>query len=93
MGKVNQVKKKTDSIDKRLFTIPEAGVYLGRSAAGVRSLIYRGELGRGVQNGARGKIWLLREDLDSWINERVRDLAFDKAPRERDKKGRFSRNV
>ena len=64
---------------KRLFTLPA-----------VRALIYRGELGRGIQDGPRAKIWLPKEDLDAWIDKSIRPLAFDKPARSRDGRGRFA---
>ena len=75
---------------KRLFTLPEAAYYLGRTVPAVRALIYRGELGRGVQDGPRAKIWLPKEDLDAWIDKSIRPLAFDKPARSRDGRGRFA---
>ena len=75
---------------KRLFTLPEAAFYLGRTVPAVRALIYRGELGRGVQDGPRAKIWLPKEDLDAWIDKSIRPLAFDKPARSRDGRGRFA---
>lgn len=61
-------KKKAQGIlnppSKRLFTIEEAGKYLGRSKYSVRTLIWDGQL-RIVKNGK--KMWIDVMDMDSWI--------------------------
>jgi hypothetical protein len=58
------------SVEKRLFTIQEAGHYLGRSAYSVRGLIWRQELPvvRPRDRDSR-KMWLDKADLDSWVTE------------------------
>ncbi len=55
-----------DRPEKRLFTLKEAGIYLGRGIDSLRELIYAGELPV-VQRGERGKQWLDIQDLDNWI--------------------------
>jgi hypothetical protein len=55
---------------KRLYTLKEAGFYLGRSEYGVRTLIWNGDLPviknpGGDQNGK--KMWLDIKDLDLFI--------------------------
>jgi excisionase family DNA binding protein len=57
-------------IIKRLFSIPEAGYYLGRTVWAVREMIYAGKLPY-IRDGRR--MLLDRVDLDSWIeNNRQR---------------------
>ncbi len=55
-------------IEKRLYTIKESALYLGRGLDSMRELIYAGELPV-VQKGERGKCWLDVYDLDSWIEK------------------------
>jgi hypothetical protein len=58
------------SVEKRLFTIGEAGVYLGRSPYSVRGLIWRQELPvvKPRDRDSR-KMWLDKVDLDQWITK------------------------
>jgi excisionase family DNA binding protein len=58
--------KPKESQGKRLFTIPEAGEYLGRSVWSIRELIWKGSLPI-VREGRR--IHLAIEDLDAWIEQ------------------------
>jgi len=51
---------------KRLYTVEEAALYLGRGVDSVREMIWRREIPI-VQRGDRGKIWLDIEDLSKWI--------------------------
>jgi hypothetical protein len=54
-------------LSKRLYTIKEASVYLGRGVWGVRDLIWRGVLPV-VKNGGDGKkLFLDIEDLNNFI--------------------------
>lgn len=53
--------------EKRLYSIKEAALYLGRGIDSLRELIYEGEL-PAVQRGSRGKVWLDVYDLDDWID-------------------------
>ena len=57
---------------KRLYSIPEAGEYLGRSPWAVREMIWKGKL---PAVGDRRRILLDVNDLDHWIevNKVVRD--------------------
>jgi hypothetical protein len=55
---------------KRLYTVKEAGVYLGRSEYSVRTLIWNGLLPviknpNGEQNGK--KMWLDIKDMDLFV--------------------------
>jgi excisionase family DNA binding protein len=49
---------------KRLFTLKESALYLGRGLYGVRELIWKGKLPV-VRDGR--KMWIDREDLDQYI--------------------------
>lgn len=51
-------------IPKRLFSIPESGVYIARGVYGVRTLVWNGELPI-VRHGR--KIFIDVKDLDSFI--------------------------
>ncbi len=57
-----------DVMLKRLLSVPEAAIYLGRGIDAVRELIYRREL-RVVQRGERGKVYIDKADLDTWIEK------------------------
>ena len=57
---------------KRLYSVPEAAIYLGRSVWSIRELIYDGKLPC-VRAGRR--IHLDIEDLDQWI-ERNKESNF-----------------
>ena len=50
----------------RLLTIKQAAHYLGRGVDSLREMIYAG-LFPVIQEGERSKIWLDKEDLDTWI--------------------------
>ncbi len=57
-------------ITKRLFSIPEAGYYLGRTVWAVREMIYAGKLPY-IKDGRR--MLLDKGDMDIWIeNNRQR---------------------
>ncbi len=49
---------------KRLFTLPEAAIYLGRSIWSVRRLIWNGDL---PQVRLRGRVHVDIQDMDSLI--------------------------
>jgi hypothetical protein len=49
---------------KRLFSLPEAAIYLGRSAWSVRRLIWAGDL---PSVRARGRVHLDVRDMDAFI--------------------------
>ena len=53
-------------VRKRLFTIPEAAEYLGRSVWAVRELVWAGQL-PSVRVGRR--VHLDIHDLDQWIEK------------------------
>ena len=54
----------SDCLAKRLYTIPEAAIYLGRSPGAVRSLIWSGKL-PAVRDGKR--ILVDIHDMDRWV--------------------------
>jgi excisionase family DNA binding protein len=51
---------------KRLYTLKEASIYLGRGLHGVRNLVWSGEVPVVKQNGGR-KFFIDLKDLDSFI--------------------------
>ncbi len=51
---------------KRLYTLKEAAIYLGRSSWAVREIIWRGELPY-IKNGKRILPDIL--DIDKWIEQ------------------------
>ena len=57
---------RNDPISKRLYTIPEAGIYLGRSVWSVRHLIWGGDI-PSVRVGKR--VHLDVQDMDSFIKQ------------------------
>jgi hypothetical protein len=59
----------SNSMPKRLFTIKEAAVYLGRGVWGVRDLIWKGILPV-VKNRDNGKkLFIDIEDLNKFIDQ------------------------
>lgn len=56
---------------KRLFSVEEASVYLGKGTDAVRQMIYSRQI-KVVQRGERGKVYIDRLDLDSWIENEKR---------------------
>ena len=64
--KDKKAQRTRNPLGKRLFTIKEAGKYLGRSTYSVRTLIWNGQL-RIVKNGK--KMWLDVMDMDAWIEK------------------------
>jgi len=63
-------------VKKRLYTVKEAAVYLGRGVHGVRDLIWDGELPV-IQRGEKGVQYIDVNDLDSWIerNKKYDDIG------------------
>jgi len=64
INKKSKAHRIKNPVSKRLYTIPQAGEYLGRSTYSVRTLIWNGQL-RIVKNGK--KMWLDVMDMDAWI--------------------------
>jgi len=52
---------------KRLYTLREAGEYLGRPTWGMRELIWSGKIPV-VQDGRKGKMYVDINDLDAYID-------------------------
>lgn len=52
---------------KRLYTLREAGEYLGRPTWGIRELIWSGKIPV-IQDGKGGKMYLDINDLDGYID-------------------------
>ena len=67
--------KKAQRIDspvsQRLLSLKQAAKYLGRGEDSMRELIYA-RVFPVIQEGARSKIWLDINDLNSWIKDRKR---------------------
>lgn len=53
-------------LTKRLYSLPEAAIYLGRSTWSVRRLIWNGEL---PQVRAGGRVHVDVKDLDAFIDK------------------------
>ena len=60
-------------IPKRLYSVDEAGVYLGRTAWAVREMIYAGKLPC-VKDGRR--VLLDIKDLDIWIDRNKMQFTY-----------------
>jgi excisionase family DNA binding protein len=67
MKKETSYKSIYNPLDKRLYTIKEAALYLGRSVWGIRELIWSGKIPVVRGEGSR-KIFLDIEDIDAFIN-------------------------
>jgi len=59
-------------VDKRLYTVPQAAEYLGRTVWGIRGLIYKGLLPV-IQEGRRQYVDLY--DMDRFIEVNRRNLS------------------
>ena len=59
-------------LPKRLYTIKEAGYYMGRTVWSMRELIWSGKLPI-VRDGKR--IWIDKEDMDSYIEKNKETYA------------------
>lgn len=58
--------QKSAAVQKVLFNVGEAAVYIGRSKSAVQNMIYDRDLPV-VRNGRR--VHLLKKDLDEWIEK------------------------
>lgn len=65
-GIYNPMRQTEQPLKKRLFTVPEASSYLGRSVNAIRELIWAGSL-PSVRFGRR--VHLDIYDLDIWIQQ------------------------
>lgn len=59
-------KESKNALHKRLFTIPEAAIYLARTVNALREMIWAGKLPI-VRDGKR--ILLDVRDMDTWIEQ------------------------
>ena len=59
-------------VNKRLYSIKEAAVYLGRPVWGIRSLIWDGKI-RYIQDGR--KYYLDVKDMDAYIESQKRTFT------------------
>ncbi|MBW2053502.1 MAG: helix-turn-helix domain-containing protein [Deltaproteobacteria bacterium] len=66
--------KKRNEMIQRLYTLPEAAIYLGRSVYSVRELIWKGLLPV-IQHTPRGKMWIDRVDIDRLIETEKRTFS------------------
>jgi len=57
---------KSSLIEKRLYTVDEAALYLGRSTWSVRRLIWNGDL---PQVRARGRVHVDLRDMEAFIEK------------------------
>jgi hypothetical protein len=51
---------------RRLLTLKDASLYLGRSVGSIREMLYGRELPC-IQKG-NGKVWIDLKDIDNWID-------------------------
>ncbi len=58
---------------RRLLTLEEAAIYLGRKVSSLRELVYAREIPV-VQLGDRSKIWIDIQRLDEWIDSHEKYL-------------------
>jgi len=64
INKKSKARRIKNPLKKRLYTIPQAAEYLGRSVYSMRCIIWAGKLPI-VRDGK--KIWLCIHDLDAWV--------------------------
>lgn len=64
--KTQRITNPSQKLNKRLYSIPEAGQYLGRTVWSVREMIYAGKISY-IRDGRR--MLLDINDMDSWIEE------------------------
>ena len=64
--KAQRISNPSQKPNKRLYSIPEAGQYLGRTVWSIREMIYAGKIPY-IRDGRR--MLLDIKDMDSWIEE------------------------
>jgi len=64
--KTQGISNPPQKLNKRLYSIPEAGQYLGRTVWSIREMIYAGKIPY-IRDGRR--MLLDIKDMDSWIEE------------------------
>ncbi len=62
--KTQRISNPSQKLNKRLYSIPEAGQYLGRTVWSVREMVYTGKIPY-IRDGRR--MFLDIRDMDSWI--------------------------
>jgi len=62
--KTQRINNPSQKVNKRLYSIPEAGQYLGRTVWSVREMIYAGKIPY-IRDGRR--MLLDINDMDAWI--------------------------
>ena len=62
--KTQGIPNPSQKLNKRLYSIPEAGQYLGRTVWSIREMIYAGKIPY-IRDGRR--MLLDIHDMDSWI--------------------------
>jgi excisionase family DNA binding protein len=60
----NRIPNPPHKLNKRLYSIPEAGQYLGRTVWSIREMIYAGKIPY-IRDGRRMLLDIY--DMDSWI--------------------------
>ncbi|HBB15744.1 MAG: hypothetical protein A3J94_14085 [Syntrophus sp. RIFOXYC2_FULL_54_9] len=64
--KTQRISNPSQKLNKRLYSIPEAGQYLGRTVWSVREMVYAGKIPY-IRDGRR--MLLDIHDMDAWIEE------------------------
>jgi len=64
--KAQRIRNPAERLPKRLFSIPEASFYLGRSVCALREMLWAGKLPY-IKDGRR--ILLDIRDMDSWVEK------------------------
>ena len=62
--KTQRISNPSQKLNKRLYSIPEAGQYLGRTVWSIREMIYAGKIPY-IRDGRR--MLLDINDMDAWI--------------------------
>jgi excisionase family DNA binding protein len=71
--KAQRISNPPYKLNKRLYSIPEAGEYLGRTVWAVREMVYAGKIPY-IQDGRR--VLLDIKDIDSWIDNNKTQRAY-----------------
>lgn len=71
--KAQRISNPSQKVNKRLYSIPEAGQYLGRTLWSIREMIYAGKIPY-IRDGRR--MLLDIEDMDSWIENNRQKYNF-----------------
>ena len=71
--KTQGIPNPSQGVNKRLYSIPEAGQYLGRTVWAVREMVYAGKIPY-IRDGRR--VLLDVFDMDRWIEENRSRYAY-----------------